>query len=82
MNRYFRMLPEKYEEIRLAMDAESGFPNNQSETWFTPAPEATKAEDGCCLIAAIEPIAQRFAKHACDEITEQEYLSMLPTTEE
>jgi hypothetical protein len=82
MNRYFKILPEKYEQIRTAMDAESGFPNEKAVTWFSPAAEADKAEDGCCLIAVIEPIAQRFVAEACNELTEEEYKSLLPAVEE
>lgn len=82
MNRYFRILPEKYKQIRTAMDAESGFPSDKATTWFRPAAEATKAEDGCCLIAAIEPIAQRFAAEACDELTLEQFQALLPQPEE
>lgn len=82
MNKYFRILPEKYEQIRLAMDAESGYPNEQADTWFGPASEAPKASDGTCLIAAIEPIAQRLIAEACDEITEEQYQSSLPVASE
>jgi hypothetical protein len=82
MNKYFKIMPDKYETIRLAMDAESGYPNNHASTWFTPAAEATKAEDGCCLIAAIEPIAQRFAAEACDELTQEQYEALLPVASE
>lgn len=74
-------MPEKYETIRAAMDAESGYPNEQAETWFTPAIEAPKDADGCCLIAAIDPIAERFASESCHELTEAEYLALIPQPE-
>lgn len=78
MNRFFKIMPEKYEAIRHAMDAESGYPNDQAETWFAPATDAPKDADGCCLIAAIAPIAERFAAEACHELTEVEYLALMP----
>ena len=78
MNRFFKIMPDKYESLRTAMDAESGYPNSHAETWFAPASEAPKAPDGCCLIAAIALIADRFAAEACDELTEAEYLALLP----
>lgn len=78
MNRYFKIMPEKYEAIRGAMDAESGYPNERAITWFAPAIEAPKDADGCCLIAAIAPIAERFASESCHELTEAEYLAFLP----
>lgn len=78
MNRFFKIMPDKYESLRTAMDAESGYPNNAAVTWFAPANEAPKAPDGCCLIASIAPIAERFAAEACHELTEAEYLALLP----
>lgn len=78
MNRFFKIMPEKYEAIRAAMDAESGYPNEHAETWFAPATDALKDADGCCLIAAIDPIADRFASKACHELTEVEYLALMP----
>lgn len=81
MNRFFKIMPEKYEAIRAAMDAESGYPNKQAETWFTPASEAPKDADGCCLIAAIAPIAERFAAESCHELAEAEYLALIPQPE-
>lgn len=78
MNRYFKIMPEKYEAIRAAMDAESSYPNIHAATWFAAASEAIRDPDGCCLIAAIAPIAERFASEACHELTEGEYFALIP----
>lgn len=74
-------MPDKYEAIRAAMDAEAGYPNDYAETWFAPASEAARDPDGCCLIAAIAPIAERFAAESCHELTEAEYLALIPQPE-
>jgi hypothetical protein len=73
MNKYFKTAAETYESIRNAMDAESGYPNNVATTWFTPAEQAPKSTDGDCLIAAINPIADRFIAEGVTELTESEY---------
>lgn len=77
MNRFFLLAPSAYESIRNTMDAESGYPNEQAETWFTPAADCQKDADGNCLIAAIPPIADRLAK-AGEELTQEEYEAALP----
>jgi hypothetical protein len=77
MNRFFRLTPSTYESIRNQMDAESGYPNEQAETWFTPVDDCQKHADGNCLIAAIPPIADRLAE-AGEELTQEQYEAALP----
>jgi len=79
MNRFFRITPKKYEEIRLAMDSESGF--ESENTWFVSSDKAPSDNDGLCLIAAIPEISARFEEENIEEITEEEYLSSLPAFE-
>ena len=73
MNRFFLADTETYEAIRTAMDSESGYPNNRAETWFAPAEQAPRDTSGRCLIAAIAPIAERFAAEGVEEITAEEF---------
>ena len=76
MNRqYFKAAEINYEAIRLAMDAESGFPSNVATTWFPPAATAPRDPDGNCLISAKPPIAEKFLLSDAIEITEEEYKS-------
>ena len=77
MNQYFKITPSAYESIRNQMDAKSGYPNNQAETWFTPASDCQKDSDGNCLIAAIPPIADRLAEVG-EELTQEQYEAALP----
>lgn len=78
MNRFFRATAERYEAIRAAMDAASGFPSSQAATWFAPADQAPRDSAGLCLLAAIPPIAERFAAEGAEEITAEEYATALP----
>lgn len=78
MNRFFCATPERYEAIRALMDAASGFPSAQAETWFAPADQAPRDTGGLCLIAAIPPIAERFAAEGAEEITAEEFAAALP----
>lgn len=78
MNRFFRATPEIYETIRTAMDADSGYPNEQAATWFVPASESLKDPEGNCLIAAIAPIAEQFAAAAAEELTADQYTALSP----
>ena len=77
MNHFLRIAPSAYESIRKAMDAESGYPNEQAETWFTPASDCQRDADGNCLIAAIPPIADRLAGVG-EELTQEQYEAALP----
>lgn len=77
MNRFFRLIAPAYESVRNEMDTESGYPNEKADTWFTPAANAPKDENGHCLIAAIPPVADRLAQ-AGEEISEEEYQAALP----
>ena len=77
MNRFFRISIPSYESIRNQMDIESGYPNEQAETWFTPAVDCQKDADGTCLIAAIPPIADRMAELG-EELTQEQYDAALP----
>jgi hypothetical protein len=78
MNRFFRCSVSTYEAIRIQMDFESGFPSAQAATWFAPATQAPRDSEGRCLLAAIAPIAARFAATGVEEITEAAYLAALP----
>ena len=78
MNRFFRLTPLAYESIRNVMDTESGYPNEQAQTWFTPASDCHKDANGNCLIAAIPPIADRLAEVG-EELTQEQYEAALPT---
>jgi hypothetical protein len=78
MNRFYRTTPTTYEAIRSAMDAASGYPNEQTATWFVPASESIKDSEGNCLIAAIEPIAEQFGEAGADEITAEQYHALIP----
>jgi len=80
MNRFFRLTASAYESVRTEMDTESGYPNEQADTWFTPAADAPKDENGNCLIAAIPPVADRLAQ-AGEEISEEQYQAALPKVE-
>lgn len=73
VNRFFRAAPEFYEAIRSSMDAASGFPSAQAATWFAPAASAPKDSAGRCLIAAIAPIAEEFARAGAEEIPAEEF---------
>jgi len=79
MNRFFCLTPSAYESVRNQMDLESGYPNEQAETWFTPAADCQKDADGNCLIAAIPPIADRMAELG-EELTQEQYDEALPPT--
>ena len=78
MNRFFLADPETYEAIRAEMDAASGFPSAQAATWFAPADQAPRDANGQCLLAAIAPIAERFAAEGAEEITAEEFATALP----
>jgi len=82
MNRFFRTTLNTYETIRLAMDAASGYPNDQAATWFVPAAECLKDAQSNCLIAAIPQIAKRFEAAGAEEITSEEYTALIPQPEE
>jgi hypothetical protein len=82
MNQYFRTSPETYEAIRAAMDAASGYPSAQAETWFAPIEDAPKDADGNPLIAAIEPIAEKFIAAGAEELTAEEFQALQPQPEE
>jgi hypothetical protein len=78
MNRFFRTTSATYDAIRAAMDAASGYPNDQAATWFVPASESIKDFEGNCLIAAIEPIAEQFGAAGAEELTAEEYTALIP----
>lgn len=78
VNRFFLVDPDTYEDIRAAMDAESGFPSAQAATWFAPATQAPRDFAGRCLLAAIAPIAERFAAAGVEEMTAEEFAAALP----
>jgi hypothetical protein len=77
MNNFFRVSLSNYESVRNQMDSESGYPNEQAETWFTPAADCQKDAIGNCLIAAIQPIADRLAQVG-EELTREQYEEALP----
>lgn len=59
------------------MDASSGYPNEQAETWFIPASESFKDLHGNCIIAVIESIAENFSNYNVEEISEEQYFSII-----
>ena len=81
MNRLFVISNLSYESIRNQMDSESGYPNSDAETWFSPASDCTKDKDGNCLLACIAEIAERIAPVAIRELTQAEYEAELPKVE-
>lgn len=78
VNRFFLANPETYEAIRAEMDAESGFPPALAATWFAPAEQAPRDFAGRCLLAAIAPIADRFAAAGVEEMTAEEFAAAPP----
>ena len=70
--------PETYEAIRAEMDAESEFPPALAATWFAPAAQAPRDFVGRCLLAAIAPIAERFAAAGVEEMAAEEFAAALP----
>ena len=79
MNRYFISSPELYESIRATMDAANGYPSTQADTWFAPIENAPKDSGGNPLIAAIDPIAEQFIAAGCEELSAEQYATLLPT---
>lgn len=82
MNKYFKTNSVTYETIRDNMDKASGYPSNEAETWFCPAADAPMDGQGNLLIAAMPAIAEEFIKAGAQEISEEEYQSLLLTSEE
>lgn len=78
MNRFFKTPEAAYEAVRARMDAASGYPSDEAETWFAPASEAPRAPDGDVLLACVEPIAGEFVMEGAAEITEAEYRELYP----
>lgn len=78
MNRCFKTPEAVYEDIRARMDAASGYPSDEAQTWFAPASEAPKAPDGEVLLACVEPIADEFVAEGDFEITEAGYRALYP----
>lgn len=81
MNRFFLVTPASMDFIRAGMDSESGYPNSDAETWFSPASDCPKDKDGNCLLACIKEIAERIAPVAVKELTQAEYEAELPKVE-
>ena len=81
MNRYFCLIISAYESIRNEMDSESGYPNAEADTWFSPASDCPKDKDGNFLLACISEIAERIAPAAIKELTQTEYEAELPKVE-
>jgi hypothetical protein len=79
MNRFFKASKSAYESIRTSMDAESGFPSEVAQTWFTPYESAPKDSSGKAYIAAETPISERFASKliGVSEITESGYMEAI-----
>ena len=63
------------------MDAASGHPSLQADTWFAPINDAPKDAEGNALIAAIEQIAAHFVAVGAEELTAEEYHAFLPQPE-
>lgn len=81
MNRFFLIAPASLDFIKAEMDSESGYPNSDAQTWFSPASDCPKDNDGNCLLACIPEIAERIAPVAIKELTQAEYEAELPTVE-
>lgn len=81
MNRLFIIAPASLDFIRAEIDSESGYPNSEAETWFSPASDCPKDKDGNCLLACIPEIAERIAPAAIKELTQAEYEAELPKVE-
>lgn len=81
MNRFFLIAPASLDFIRDKMDSESGYPNVEADTWFSPASDCPKDKDGNCLLACIPEIAERIAPVAIKELTQAEYEAELPKVE-
>ena len=81
MNRFFLITPASLDFIRAEMDSESGYPNSEADTWFSPASDCPKDKDGNCLLACIPEIAERIAPVAIRELTQAEYEAELPKVE-
>lgn len=77
MNKFFKADLITYETIRESMDTASGYPSNKATTWFAPAIEATKDKNGNILIAAMSDIADEFIKSGVQEISEEEFQTLL-----
>jgi hypothetical protein len=82
MNKYFKTNSVTYETIRDNMDKASGYPSNEAQTWFCPATEAPMDDQGNLLIAAMPAIAEEFIKAGAQEISEEEFQSLLPVASE
>ena len=81
VNRFFLITPASMDFVRYEMDSESGYPNSEAETWFSPAADCPKDKDGNCLLACIPEIAERIAPVAIKELTQAEYEAELPKVE-
>lgn len=81
MNRFFVISSSAYESVRNQMDSESGYPNSDADTWFSPASDCPKDKDGNCLLACIPEISERIAPVAIKELTQAEYEAELPKVE-
>ena len=81
MNRFFLITSASLDFIRAEMDSESGYPNSEADTWFSPASDCPKDKDGNCLLACIQEIAERIAPVAIKELTQAEYEAELPKVE-
>lgn len=79
MNRFFVISSSAYESVRNQMDSESGYPNSEADTWFSPASDCPKDKDGNCLLACMPEIAERIAPVSIKELTQDEYDAELPT---
>jgi hypothetical protein len=77
MNRFFKISYDQYEKIRANMDANSGFPSTQAESWFVQAKKAPTANDGSIIIAAVPEIAEEFIKSGGCEISIEAYFSYI-----
>lgn len=81
LNIFFIINPASLDFIRAEMDSESGYPNAETDTWFSPASDCPKDKNGNCLLACIPEIAERVAPVAIKELTQAEYEAELPKVE-
>lgn len=89
--RYFRSTASVYEQVRLSLDATWGHPNQETktDTCIQPASHAPRDASGRVLLATsnefctYEAVAavlpQLLASGAVEEISEAQYLAVLPS---
>jgi hypothetical protein len=90
MNRFFRSYPETYESIRGSLDSAWGYPNEATKTVSSlPLPSSCPSDalgrvyiaadaDYCEYVLPSQMLPQLIESGLIEEITEAEYVSVLP----